>query len=76
MTAEVGVPPDEIVMCGEFLRTEKEMAMAYFEALVQNLLGALRKSTKENITAVQALRQPEFKPHTFISASEICYCFD
>ena len=47
MTAEVGIPWDEIVVCGELLKTEENLVVACLEAPLQNLLGCTEEEHDE-----------------------------
>jgi hypothetical protein len=57
MTAEVGVPWDEIVICGELLKTEEKVVVACLEAPFQNLLGCTDEEHDEYHQCKQCLNQ-------------------
>ena len=57
MTAEVGVPWDEIVICGELLKTGEKVVVACLEAQFRNLLGCTEEEHDEYHQCKQCLNQ-------------------
>jgi hypothetical protein len=70
MTAEVGVPWDEIVICGELLKTEEKVVVASLEAPFQNLLGC---TEEEHDEYHQCSVSTKVQTTYLMSTSEVCY---